>query len=58
MGEQNKYHGMEMFHLRDKGHLSAMKEMQELMQQPDKMKGWFENKKRNLTLYQKTTNYQ
>lgn len=30
----------------DEAHLKAMLEMQELMEFPDAMKGWFENKRK------------
>ncbi len=44
MAEQSKNHGMEMFQKGDEPHLNAMKEMQKLMQAPDMMKKWFEDK--------------
>ena len=37
---------MEMFQKKDEAHLKAMNEMQELMQKPEAMKDWFENKKK------------
>lgn len=46
ISEMSKQHGMEMFHKKDDGHLKAMNEVQELMQKPEAMKDWFENKKR------------
>lgn len=46
MAEQSKKHGMEMFKSGDKSHLDAMSKMQELMQDPDAMKEWFENKRK------------
>lgn len=46
IAEQSKKHGMEMFQAKDERHLSAMKKMQELMQSPDAMKEWLENKRR------------
>ncbi len=46
MTEQSKKHGMEMFHSGDEEHLKAMNEMQELMQSPDAMTKWFENKRK------------
>ena len=46
IAEMSKQHGMEMFHIKDKAHLKAMNEMQELMQRPEAMKDWFENKKK------------
>jgi len=42
----DKQHGMEMFQENDEAHLKAMNEMQELMKEPEAMKGWFENKKK------------
>lgn len=39
-------HGMEMFEKNDESHLKAMNEMQALMQEPEAMKNWFENKKK------------
>ncbi len=44
--EMSKQHGMEMFQVNDEAHLKAMNEMQELMQKPDAMKEWFDNKRR------------
>jgi predicted small metal-binding protein len=41
----SKQHGMEMFQKKDEAHLKAMSEMQQLMQNPDAMQEWFENKK-------------
>ncbi len=46
IAEMSKKHGMEMFRKADKQHLDAMNEMQELMQSPDKMKEWMENKRK------------
>ena len=46
MAEQSKKHGMEMFQSGDEGHLKAMSEMQELMQKPEAMAKWFENKRK------------
>ena len=37
---------MEMFEKGDKEHLMAMNEMKNLMEKPDTMKEWFENKKK------------
>ena len=44
MAEMSKNHGMEMFQKGDEVHLKAMNEMQEIMQSPDAMKGWMENR--------------
>ncbi len=46
IAEMSKQHGMEMFHKKDEAHLKAMNEMQTLMQDPEAMKTWFENKKK------------
>ena len=46
MAEQSKKHGMEMFESGDERHFKAMHEMQELMQSPDAMNEWFENKRK------------
>ena len=42
----SKKHAMEMFQKGDKAHLEAMNKMKELMQTPDAMKEWFENKRK------------
>ena len=44
--EMSKKHGMEMFQKKDAAHLEAMNKIQELMKDPEVMKDWFENKKR------------
>ena len=44
--EISKQHGKEMFQQKDEAHLKVMGEMQELMQKPEDMAAWFENKKR------------
>ncbi len=46
IAEMSKQHGMEMFQKNDEPHLSAMQKMQELMASPEKMKTWFEDRKR------------
>ena len=46
MAEMSKQHGMEMFQQNDEAHLSAMNEMQQLMQKPEAMTEWFENKRK------------
>ena len=46
IAEMSKQHGMEMFQKKDEAHLKAMNDMQELMQKPEAMKDWFENKKK------------
>ena len=42
----SKHHAMEMILKKDQPHLDAMNAMQELMQSPEKMQAWFEDKKR------------
>ncbi len=42
----SKSHGMEMFQAGDKDHLMAMKEMRELMNNPDALKTWFDDKRK------------
>jgi len=44
IADMSKQHGMEMFQQQDEPHLKAMRDMQTLMQDPDAMKTWFENK--------------
>jgi len=46
MADQSKKHGMEMFQAGDEEHLKAMNEMQSLMQSPDAMTKWFEDKRK------------
>jgi predicted small metal-binding protein len=46
IAEMSKQHGMEMFQIEDVEHLKAMNEIRELMQKPEAMKDWFENKKK------------
>ncbi len=46
IAEMSKQHGMEMFQKGDDEHIKAMNEMKELMQKPEAMKEWFENKKK------------
>jgi len=46
MADLSKKHGMEMFQLGDEAHLKAMNDMQELMQSPDAMAEWFNNKRK------------
>ncbi len=46
IAELSKQHGMEMFQNKDEAHLKAMSAMQELMQKPEEMKNWFENKQK------------
>ena len=44
MSELAKQHGMEMFQKSDAPHLKAMEAMKELMQSPDAMQQWFQEK--------------
>jgi predicted small metal-binding protein len=46
IAQMSKQHGMEMFKKNDEAHLQAMSEMQALMQNPEAMNSWFENKKK------------
>ena len=44
--EMSKQHGMEMFQKNDEIHRQAMIEIQMLMQKPEAMAEWFENKRK------------
>jgi len=46
IAEISKQHSMEMFQKNDEAHLKVMNEMQDLIQKPEAMKDWFENKKK------------
>lgn len=46
IAQLSKEHGMAMFQQQDKAHLKAMQSIQELMQKPEAMQLWFENKKK------------
>ena len=46
MAEISKKHGSEKFQMGDEQHLKAMNKMMELMQSPEAMKEWFENKRK------------
>lgn len=46
LAEQSKTHGMEMFQINDEAHLKVMSEMQQLMQNPEAMKTWFDSKRK------------
>lgn len=46
MAEQSKKHGMQMMQAGDEPHLKAMNKMQELLQSPDAMTNWFNDKKK------------
>ena len=43
IAELSKKHGKEMFEKNDAAHLEAMHKMQELMKNPEDMKKWFED---------------
>lgn len=45
MAEMSRKHSMEMVQKGDEAHIKAMNEMKKLMESPDAMKEWFENKK-------------
>jgi len=46
MAEMSKKHGMEMYQKGDEGHINVMKEMKELMNDPEAMKEWMESKQK------------
>ena len=46
IAEMSKKHGTEMFQQGDEKHLKAMNEMKDLMGNPDAMKEWLENKRK------------
>lgn len=46
MAKLSQEHGMEMFQAGDGAHLKAMDAMKVLVQQPDAMKKWFEDKQK------------
>ncbi len=46
IAEMSKKHGSEMFQNGDEDHLKAMNKMKHLMQEPEAMKEWFENKRK------------
>lgn len=45
IAELSKKHGMEMLQKGDPDHLEAMEEMKMLMQSPNAMQDWFNNKR-------------
>lgn len=47
IAEMSKSHGMEMFQKSDEAHLQEMSKMKELMQSPDAMNQWMENKRKD-----------
>ncbi|GAB5555742.1 MAG: hypothetical protein Sapg2KO_53330 [Saprospiraceae bacterium] len=46
IAEMSKNHGTEMFQKKDRAHLIAMQQMQTLMQSPNDMQKWFEEKRK------------
>jgi len=46
IAELSKKHGKEMLEKNDAAHLEAMHKMQELMKNPEDMKKWFEDKRK------------
>ena len=46
IAELSKQHGMDMFQKGDKSHLEAMSKMKTLMQSPEAIQTWFENKRK------------
>ena len=46
MAELSKAHAMKMLQAQDAAHLAAMQDMQQLMKNPDEMKGWFAAKRK------------
>lgn len=46
MAELSKKHGMEMHQKGDEEHMKAMQGMMELMKNPQEMKEWMENKRK------------
>ncbi|MGI9553112.1 MAG: DUF1059 domain-containing protein [Aurantibacter sp.] len=54
MAEMSKKHGMEMFQSGDAAHLEAMNAMKELMQSPEAMQTWFEDKRKEFNALAET----
>jgi len=46
MAKMSKKHGMEMYGKGDEEHINAMKEMKELVNDPEGMKKWMESKQK------------
>ena len=46
MAHLSQEHGKEMFQQGDEAHLKAMEQMQELMQSPEEMNRWFEERRK------------
>jgi len=47
IAEMSKNHGIDMFQKGDKAHLEARNEMKTMLEQPQKMEEWFENKRKD-----------
>ncbi len=45
LAELSKAHGMEMFQKQDPEHMEAMQRVMVMMQQPNAMQNWFDEKK-------------
>ena len=50
MAELSRHHGMAMMQKGDAAHLEAMKNMQGLMQSPEAMQQWMEEKRKEFEL--------
>lgn len=46
MANLSRNHGIEMYQKGDQAHIEAMSKMQELMNDPDSMKSWMEDKQK------------
>jgi hypothetical protein len=46
IADQSKKHGMDMYQKGDQPHLVAMNEMMTLMKSPEKMKNWFDDRRK------------
>ena len=46
IAEMSKNHGMEMFQKDDEAHLQAMNKMRELMQSPEAMNEWMDERRK------------
>ena len=46
IAEQSKKHGMEMFQQGDAAHLEAMNKMKDLMNDPNALNAWLEDKRK------------
>jgi len=54
MAEMSKKHGMEMYGKGDEVHINAMKEIKELMADPEDMTKWMESKLKEFDALQET----